>query len=225
MLVNGNLEGGFSDYDGIGELEMAEGWAPWFHEYGDVLHRPEYKPFTEDDWVHSGGYSQKIFTTHVRHHAGMMQLVEVTENEWYRFSAWAKCRTGSSDDYSYLMAVGANPYGTPPTDSFGQYNNVLGRSSWKRNEWQHLTVTFQAFASKVWVFTFGIAKYSATFNDSYWDDLKLKPIAAPEPAPQPEPEPQPEPVPGCGYDEASLLAGVREVVREEIDATVWAPQR
>ncbi len=213
MIQNAALEEGFRYYNGIGELELAEWWTPWYYEQPDVLHRPEYKPHTDTDYVHSGAFSQKMFTTRVAHHAGMSQLVTVSAGKWYTFSAWGKIRVGpSTDSHPYVMAVGANPYGAEPTDKIGGLFSTMGEANWLIDTWVNLSVTFQAWGPTVRVFTLGLAKHGLDWNDSYWDDFLM--IEADGPG-TPQPPQPPTPGPGVDYER------IKQIVRRELEGAIW----
>ena len=81
LLVNGDFEGGIREWQGIGELTVAEGWTPWFVE-GGGKHRPEYKPEqigVGKGRVYQGDYATKQFTTYAKQDGGIYQEVhEVT---------------------------------------------------------------------------------------------------------------------------------------------------
>jgi len=245
-LNNPGFEQGFYLQDGVGELEVANGWTAWYVEGqnspgGQRYHRPEFKP--EPSWgrVLAGDYAQKMFTTYAPHNGGLRQEVQVTPGSWYRFCANVYVWSSSEDnpDQSvragrYRAMVGANPW--------GDWNAMADTTIWGQeivdvyNRWATVCVTFEAWSDRVALFTRGNPWYGSKHNDSYWDQLSLRelaspgtgPTATPPPTytpyptytPQPTPPPCPTCVPGAGSgcpDEETIYGLVRIAVRDELE--------
>ena len=77
LVPNGQFTEGFYNYQGIGELSVANSWLPWWQEgtRPGELHRPEFKPETMR--FDSG---QKLFTTFSTHRGGLCQRAEVPDD-------------------------------------------------------------------------------------------------------------------------------------------------
>ena len=86
LLLNGNMEAGFTD-------GLADGWVGWGATFTD-----------ETGIKHSGGHSQKIAVAD--NFSGIVQNVEADVNAWYINSGWVKVNSGA---IQLLLTMG-NPY-------------------------------------------------------------------------------------------------------------------
>lgn len=211
LLVNAGFEDGFSTR-GAGEVTVANGWQPWWHnglpaevEQG-LLRRPEYKG--EDARVfgtrrvRSGYFAQKWFTTYSTHNGGIFQRVSVPAGSLATFSAWAQAWSSEDPDPgsavkpgNYKVSVGIDPTGG--TDGLAP-TVVWSEEVVQYNTWLHLQVQAKAQADAVTVFLRGRPEYRTRFNDSYWDDACLT-IVRPTPratnTPRPTNTPTITPIP------------------------------
>lgn len=211
LLLNPGFEDGFSPR-GAGEVEVANGWFPWWvqgtpdqTEVG-YLRRPEYKPEIGPRFsyrrIHGGDYAQKYFTTYATHVGGFYQQVTVPQGYRVTFSIWVQVWSSSGDnpddileDGDYKVSAGIDPTGGVD----GSAPGVIWSTPVKEyNQWVQLQVTAVAQASTVTVFTRGAPLYRVKHNDSYWDDASA--VASPPPAPPPTrptstPTPKPTPTP------------------------------
>lgn len=227
-LTNGDMEAGFYLYNGIGELEVAQSWEPWYLENknspgGAQYHRPEYKPeklTTGKGRVRTGAAAQKQFTTYSAHDGGIWQRVQATPGQWYRFTAWVYVWSSGEDNADvskspgrYRAMVGINPWG----DWAGADTTVWGQEIVDvYDRWVQVSVTAQAWGPTISLLTRGNPWHGAKHNDSYWDNLGLAQVevgqVCPTPMPCP-PCPTPGPGTGCNYDT------IRGIMREELDRT------
>jgi hypothetical protein len=207
LLLNPSFEDGFSAR-GAGEVEVADGWFPWWvqgtpdqTEIG-YLRRPEYK--AEDGRrfgyrrIHGGDFGQKYFTTYSTHVAGIYQQIPVPQGYRVTFSIWAQVWSSSGDNPDdivdhgdYKVSVGIDPKGGVD----GSAPDVVWSQPVRAyNEWVQLQVTAVARASTVTVFTRGAPLYRVKHNDSYWDDASVVASAPPPPPPtRPTATPTPKP--------------------------------
>ena len=211
LLMNPGFEEGFSQR-GAGEVEVANGWVPWWvqgtpdqTEVG-YLRRPEYKPEIARLYgyrrVHGGDYAQKYFTTYSTHVAGIYQQVSVRQGYRVTFSIWVQVWSSSGDnpdaikdDGDYKVSIGIDPTGGVD----GSSPNVIWSAPAKEyNQWMQLQVTAVARSATVTVFIRGAPLYRVKHNDSYWDDASVVASAPPLPPPTPPtstPTPKPTPTP------------------------------
>jgi hypothetical protein len=232
-LDNPRMEDGFRPVDGVGELEVANGWMPWWLD-GPGLKRPEYKAETRTigaGRVLEGKYAQKQFTTYSAHDGGVYQEIHgVTVGACYRFAGnayvWSSDQDNpnvSTHDGKYSALVGVNPWG----DNLGGVRTtVWGKEALQvYNQWVHVEVTAQAWAPKITVFTRGVAVWGVKHNDSYWDSFSLSevpcagsPQATSTPRPTYTPLPTYTPAPPGKDCLCPSLEDIRAMVREELRA-------
>lgn len=125
LMVNGGLEDGYSTR-GAGEVEVANGWFPWYQDGPRVeegfFKRPEWKPENAMIFgmrrVHSGNFAQKWFTTYGTHNAGIYQQVNVPAGSTFTASAWVQSWSSDTGDLdvsqgNYLTYIGIDPTGAP----------------------------------------------------------------------------------------------------------------
>lgn len=225
-LLNPGFEEGFHNYDGVGELTVANDWYPWYSEV-DGRHRPEYKPETRDVGsarVYDGDYAQKLFTTYSMQDGGLYQLVTTIPGHWYQFECKVYVWSSNYDNpdasrHNGKLAamVGINPWGDANvlrrTTIWGKESvGVDGKLAY--DEWITVQVIAQAWADKIVVTTRSEAMYPVKHNDSYWDQCKLSEFdLTPDPCPTIPPGSTP-PVSGCPSIDA-----IRTVVAEREPVT------
>jgi hypothetical protein len=226
-LQNPDAEGGFRYVDGVGELQVANGWRPWYYE-GAGNKRPEYKAETRDvgrGRVHEGDYSQKLFTTYSSHDAGVYQEVHgISPGQWYTFEATGYQWSSRYDDPDRSekngkcsLLVGINPWG----DARAPYRTtVWGEEALNvYDQWVAVDVTAQAWTDKIVVFVRQVCEYVVKHNDLYVEGFRLEAVdLQSDPLPTYTPPPTYTPVPPDKGDCPSIDE-IRQVVREEIDNT------
>ena len=240
-IENPNAEGGFRYVDGVGELQVANGWHPWYYENpGESWFRPEYKAETRDigrGRVYEGAYAQKLFTTYAKHDAGVYQEVRgITPGQWYEFSAigwqWSSQYDNPDEsrrDGKCSLIAGINPWG----DARALYRTtVWGQEALNvYDRWTKVTVTAQAWTDKIVVFVRHVCEYPVKHNDVYFESFDLRTVShgseplptrtcAPLPTHTPYPTYTPAPTctptpPGQGGS-CPTLEDIRGVVREEL---------
>ena len=230
VLVNPSFEDGFSVRESQ-EVEVANGW-DYSYMSGDdrwcraPCFRPEMKHETE---IVVSGTSQRWFTTFARHYTSIHQSIAAEPGRWYRFSCQAYAI--SEPDGQLAVRVGANPWNAGPFDS----TMIWGQQQpWGQyREWHELEVVFQAWGDRVRVAAGSVPNYPVKNNAAYIDNCRIEQVeiggecpACPTPQPTQTPVPTPEPcptcVPGSGTCNYDLI---RDIVREEIDATTWGTVR
>jgi hypothetical protein len=232
-LVNPFLEDGFRYVDGVGELQVGNGWHPWYYENpGEQWFRPEYKAETRDvgrGRVYEGDYSQKLFTTYAKHDAGIYQEIQgVTKGGWYEFSAigwqWSSQHDNpdeSRQDGKCSLIVGINPWG----DNRALYRTTIwGEEALNvYDRWAKVTVTAQAWTTKIVVFVRHVCEYPVKHNDVYFESFALRAVSLEsEPPPTSTPRPTYTPLPTYtpsppGKDcLCPTLEDIRTMVREEL---------
>lgn len=220
-LLNPGFEGGFSEYGGVGELVVGNGWRPWYVE-GGGYHRPEYvaeSRTTGRGRVRDGTYGQKQFTTYSKQDGGLLQKIATVPGRWYKFDAWVYVWSTNSDNPdvspgptgSYSGLVGLNPWG----DCRATYRTtVWGKEALRiYNQWVQVSVIAQAWTDEMCVFTRGTAEYAVKHNDSYWDTLEFN-----EWSRGTCPTPTPGPVPTSEPGNCPSLEQIGEVVGQELRA-------
>lgn len=197
-VANGNFEGGFSAR-GAGEVEVANGWHPWWQEgpYQDegLNKRPEYKPEDASRYgrrrVREGNFSQKWFNTYATHHAGILQQINVPASSLVTASAWVQAWSSSKSDADvsvggkYGTRVGIDPTGG--TD-WRSDNIVWSAENFALDQWVNLNVQAQAKGNTVTIYLRGDAEWPLKHNDVYFDDVCVT-FVAPTPLPTKPPRP------------------------------------
>jgi hypothetical protein len=222
-MTNGGFEGGFS-LRGASEVEVAEGWTPWwqdgpFTEDG-MNRRPEYKPEDAARFgtrrVREGNFAQKWGNTYATHHGGVYQQVSVPANSQVTLTAWAQSWSSNEDDPAksvggqYALSVGIDPTGgtdwSSPNVVWSARDNTL-------DTWVQLSVQARAQGSTVTIYLRGDAEWRSKHNDAYFDDICLTytaptkpptdtpgptdtPTITPTPSDTPTPAPTETPIPG-----------------------------
>lgn len=233
LLINGDFEDGFREWQAIGELKIAEGWAPWFVENqtapsGQWHRRPEYKPEQigiGSGRVYQGQFSTKQFTTFSPHNGGIYQRIPAEKDAWYTCKGYVYIWSSNENDPDhsikpgrYRAMLGINGWG----DTGGTSDTTV----WGKeivddyDRWIELSVTAQAWSDHITIFTRGNPWFGVKHNDSYWDAMQCEKVsvtAQPTYTPYPTPEPcatsQPRDCDCPSLDE------IRQAVREEIDNT------
>jgi len=197
-LTNGGFEGGFSTR-GAGEVEVAQGWNPWwqdgpFAEDG-MNRRPEYKPEDAARFgtrrVREGNWAQKWGNTYATHHAGVYQQVSVPANSLVTLTAWAQSWSSNEDDPSksvggqYALSVGIDPTGG--TD-WASPNVVWSPQNGTMDAWVQISVQARSQGGTVTIYLRGDAEWRTKHNDAYFDDICLT-YAAPTKPPTNTPGP------------------------------------
>jgi hypothetical protein len=182
-LVNPAFEGAFPRYNDVGELQVAEGWQPWYAEDpGHLVYRPEYKPELRSvgaGRVHTGEKAQKLFTTYARHDGGIYQVVEGTvPGQWYTFQVWAWQWSSQQDDPNRSandgkcsVMAGINPWG----DERPLYRTTIwGQEALQvYDQWVQVGVTAQAWSTHIVVIVRQTAEWPVKHVDAYLDDAAL----------------------------------------------------
>lgn len=227
VLLNPNFENGFHLHGGVGELQLANDWQPWWNDgsvEGNQGKRPEYREERQAfgaGRVKEGTSAQKHFTTFSAQDAGIFQIIEdVTPGEWYEFNAWVWCWSSAQDDPNHSTdpgkmsaLVGLNPWG----DGRALYRTTIwGEEALEQyDKWVQVSVTAQAFSSRIAVFTRGIQVWAAKHGDFYWDQARLV-KAFDEPTPTPPVPPTP---PG---DFTEIITAIRQMHIDGLEAHATA---
>ena len=203
LLRNPSFEEGFSLWQNIRELQVANGWTPWWadQQAGDPPwknRRPEYKQATYPfaNRIHSGASAQQYFTFCGTHVAGIYQQVAVPRGALVRFTIYGQCWSSQGDepisnvDPSPMnMQIGIDPTGgTNPWSSSIVWSPPMS----PYDQWALLQVEARAKGSMVTVFTRSAPEFPVKHNDVYWDDASLVVVSLPTPTPRP-PTPTPKP--------------------------------
>jgi len=231
LLLNPGFEEGF-DLRGAGEVEVANGWFPWWvqgtpdqTEIG-YLRRPEYKAENARLYgyrrIHGGDFAQKYFNTYSTHVAGIYQQVAAHPGYRVTFSIWVQVWSSSRDNPDeivdhgdYKVSIGIDPTGGVD----GSSPNVVWSAPVREyNKWVQLQVTAAARSSTVTVFTRGAPLYRVKHNDSYWDDASVV-VQAPPPPPPTRPTstatPKPTPTPWPTFTPTPVTGTICVVVFED----------
>jgi LysM repeat protein len=208
LLTNPNFEGGFYYADGVPELQVANGWKPWWIEgtreetSRGYLHRPEYK--AEDRLLYGGRrirserYAQKFFTSFSTHHAGFFQRAAAPTGSQVTFCIWVQVWSSSKHDPDrsqdpgkVRVSVGIDPHGR--SDPY--YPEVIwSEPVVEYDKWLHLCVSGPVLSDGVTVWTRSVVEWPVVHNDTYWEDATLV-VTQPPPTPTPPPTDTPVPTP------------------------------
>lgn len=207
LLANGDFEGGSRNYDGIGELTVANNWYPSYVEDASRnIRRPEYKIEQGTSRVVQGKQGQKWFVTYGRMFGGIYQQVDVDCGDWLEgrctFIVWSTNTddlVSTAPDGKLAGLVGINPWGR--TDAWHR-TTVWGKESvdpatglLAYDRQVNVSVVAQAFGSRVTFFAWGDAEFAVKHNDVYLDGCTLRKIAPPGEAITPTPAPTYTPYP------------------------------
>jgi hypothetical protein len=217
LIRNPGFEGNFFSWQGIGEVQVAHEWTPWWVEDPDhnpAYFRPEYKRATTAAFpgrVLSGSSAQQWFTFHASHVAGMYQQVfNVTPGQRYRFTIWAQVWSSSKDDPN-ISVTPANPRLHIGIDPTGQWSAGSPNVVWSAeapmsaiiDRYAPVSVEATAQSDVITVFMRTSPDFANKHNDMYWDDASLVAVAPPGPT---QPPPTDTPGPPTSTPEASATS-------------------
>lgn len=186
-LLNGNFEGGFRNVDGIGELEVAHNWHPWWDRRSA---RPEYKnaaPFANR--IHRGVGAQQWFSTRKVHTAGIYQRIAgILPGSVLSLAAWVQAWvTGENDPKvshgRYRMKIGIDPYGGIDAESADIVWSDDGHAVQPYDAYERLHVECFALSDRCTVFIWGQNEWALRHNNAYVDDCTLEISEVPGPGP------------------------------------------
>lgn len=213
-ITNPGFEGAWREVDGVGELKVAEGWTPWWHQ---TDRRPEFKiarPEVDPHRVHSGQQAQQWFTTHATHTGGIYQQVRgVPVGGLLTFSGWVQAFSRNDDgdwrksDGRYRMRIGIDPYGGLDPES---RDVVWSTVVQPYDSWTPLSVEADARSDRCTLYVWGQAEWPVRHNNGYVDDCELTVDGDAVPLPEPG-----EPGEYVTAEQARQIA--REVVDHVLD--------
>ena len=197
VLVNPSFEDGWH-IQGAPELTLPNGWTV---EYRDGDHpwceppcfRPEVTP--NEEYVTAGQYSIRAFPpAFSRALFGIWQEQSVTPGSWWTFSCDARLESKPPGEMAAF--VGIQPWGA----GLFERQMVWGKETQIRLEWQRVSVTAQAYGTRIRVAMGANNKWATQNNTVWYDNCSL--VRADGPAPQPTPQPPqipptPQPCPTC----------------------------
>lgn len=205
-ITNAGFDGGHYNFNNIGELQVPNGWSPWWlqgtpEQVADgYFKRPEFR--AEPNRVRSGTRGQKWFTTYATHDAGLYQRVAIAASVTrVRLSAWVQYWSQHDDGSGGGLACQVGIHIQGGTDPFspdvvwGEWHGQDDPDGWKGDTWREVWVEANPApqATFVTLFLRSACRYRAKHNDSYWEDVTLRDITSGhEPPPGPEPDPDPE---------------------------------
>jgi len=200
LAANSGFEEGFSTR-GAGEVEVANGWQPWYQDGPGVQEgyykRPEWKPENATLYgtrrVHSGNWAQKWFTVYGTHNAGVYQQISVPAGSMVIASAWFQTWTSGSDDITrsegnYRTYIGIDPTGG--TSAFAS-TVVWSPANMVTDQWVQQSVQAQAQGGTITVFLRGEPEFRNKHNDAYVDDVCVQVVTPPTATPRPTDTPGP----------------------------------
>ena len=191
LLQNPGFEGEFFAWNGIGELQVAHGWTPWYLEdpnHDPIWARPEWKRAQKVFFparVLSGDSSQQWFTFYKSHFGGMYQQVTgVVPGQTYRFSIWVQAWS-SLEDQPHISNSPANPHfkiGIDPTGAaHAGWSNAPSTVVWSGDasmsniidKWGLLTIDVTAQNDVITVYMHSNPDFGNKHNDIYIDHAGL----------------------------------------------------
>jgi len=203
-LYETGFEERFAYFGGVSELEVPPGWVPLWVQGTEpgINPRPEWKPETQR--VRTGKQSAKWFTTHASHDAVLARTLPVDGRGTVTLVAWGatfEIKAGQA------LRVGIDPTGQgrfPDErivwgDWWGQYNG-----DWEAEKYHRFEVSVPPESNQIAVYLHSRSDYKAQTVACYWDDVTVEQVGGTEPG-----------EPGEGVD----YARIRQIVREELDAT------
>lgn len=209
-LTNSDFEGGWREVDGVGELKVADGWHPWWHQSD---RRPEFKIArleVDPSRIHGGQGAQQWFTSYATHTGGIYQQVhDVPVGRTLVLSAYVQAFSRNDDtnwrqsDGRYRMRIGIDPYGGLDPES---RDIVWSEAVQPYDSWTELRIETQGRSDRCTVYVWGQAEWPVKHNNGYVDDCSLVYLGEPETPPPPPPPPAPA-------DLAHLAAAVRNFAR------------
>lgn len=206
MLQNPSFENGWREV-GSDKIVLPAHWWAEYLEGGDPWYRPEIKP--NQEFVTDGSLSIRAFQPeHSQGFFGIWQEVDAEPGQWYKFSV--DVRVESKPPGELAAFVGIQPWGA----GIFERHMIWGKETQTQIEWQRVEVIAQAFGSKVRVAMGATSKWATRNNTTWWDNAHMELFECEEGTEPPDP-PDP-PVGDVDYDL------IRQIVREELDKTVWA---
>ena len=222
LLVNPGFEGPAHSQDGIGEIQVVDGWRAfwkdaqpimpdWAISGGDprTIKRPEWKPLPKEvdaARVHTGVQSQCLFSYSGILLAGVQQTVDVDVGDWVQGSIYAQ--SWSSEENDPNVNYKGDMYVAVGIDPMGGDNPWARRVLW--SDWRFapprgasvrwaraVSPVVQAINGTVTMFVLGDGRWATRHNDLYLDsaELYLVDLGGPiEPPPPPPPPPGDDPV-------------------------------
>ena len=202
LLRNPGFEAPYSAWGGIGPIQVAHEWTPWWTEQPDhnpAWFRPEWKPAEGSIFpnrVLGGERAQQWFTFHASHYAGMYQQVfNVQPGVRYQFSIYAQVWS-STEDNPDVSVLPANPHLQIGIDPTGNWNPFSGDIVWSGeasmssviDQWGYVVVEATAANNVITVFMKTSPAFSNKHNDTYWDNASLI-VAGQAPPPTNTPAP------------------------------------
>jgi len=228
LLMNGGFEGGFRYVDNVRELNVPNGWMPWWDSRSA---RPEWKDASlavDSRRVHSGEHAAQWFNNYAVHTGGIYQRVtELQPGSTLTLSAYVQAFSSGKDDFSrsdgrYRMKIGIDPYGGVDPESTDIIWSDGGNAVQPYDAYVLVSVTTMARSDRATVWVWGQAEWALKHNDAYVDDVALVASGggAPPPTPGPTPTPcLPCPTPGPGPGSGCDYDTIRGIMREELDRT------
>ena len=188
LLLNGDFEEGFSDWNGDPLLQVATGWIPfWVTEGLDIPNnssgkRPEFmasdSPQSSFGRAYTGQQAQLWHTKFSTAFAGIYQRVPVSTNATLRLSAWTYAWSSEGNDVLVSQEgawarqrVGIDPTGgtdpNSPSVAWSMPTQYL-------DTWGQVSVETQAQADHVTIFLSAYPNFHLPQNDIYFDAAQLQ---------------------------------------------------
>ena len=189
MIINGNFEAQFSAWQGIGEIQLCDGWTPFWAspESGEPdwkNRRPEYKKATAPflNRVYEGQNAQQWFTFSGTHSAGILQRVPVPSGAMVHLSAMGQVWSTNGD-----AAISGSPnnewsnghlelrIGLALDGDTNPWGDVVW-SDWHEcyDEYKKIELSGVAQSGYVTVFLMSECMWPVKHNDVYFDAVTLE---------------------------------------------------
>ncbi len=187
LLKNSGFEGNSRLWNGISEVNVAEGWYPFW-----LAHRP-----TDEEWqnrqpvyrvvtvseiprrVRAGQKAQMYSTAWATHVAGLMQVVQVSPGQRLRLRAYGHARSTSEDapnksidPGNVRMKVGLDPTGG--TDPFNPQIHWSAEKAVYDSYDDGFLVEATATGTAITAFLLSMPQWPRKYNEVYWDDTSLE---------------------------------------------------
>jgi len=217
-----SFDGGFYDYQGIGELTCPNGWAPRWVQGTEPgrNHRPEYDAKDRklgQPEVRTGRYAANFFTVHATHDGCLYTKFWAGTGRGVRASVWCMNITRDQDGShgGHGMQIGIDPTGgtdhTAESVLYGDWWSSY-MDEWKEGEWHQVTVDAVSQADEITVFLHSKCDFPVDISASHWDDFELQ-VGEPDEVQPPEPK-KDKPIGDLTLEQLEQL--VRRIVREEL---------
>ena len=220
LLVNGGMEGQYSAWNGVPQLQMPAGWEPWWAEWPHDTDWQNLRPeFSESSvWagyasrVHGGDKAMRYFKGWATFTAGARQTVGgITPGVTLELTAWGHswhcedwdaCHEdqASGPPRAWSYPEGVSVFMRVGIDPTGGADPVSGNVVWSEgvsalDKYRQFSVRAQARSDRVTAFLWASQSAPAENQDAYWDDASLI-VVGPGSASQPSgqqaaPLPQP----------------------------------